>query len=228
MDLVLAGVQWTQCLVYLDDVIIIGRNFEEHLYNLSTVSQKLREAGLRLKPSKCSFCQESVSYLGHVVSRGGVSTDPEKTAKVTKWPTPISVQEVQQFLGLASYYRRFVRNFAEIAKPLHRLTERGRELIWTLECETAFSTLKNRLSSAPVLSLPDFSKPLLLDTDTSQEGIGAVLSQISNENEQVIAYANRSLSKAERKYSVTRKELLAVVTFTNHFRPYLLGRNFAL
>ena len=228
MDLVLAGVQWTQCLVYLDDVIIIGRDFEEHLYNLSTVLQKLREAGLRLKPSKCSFCRASVSYLGHVVSRGGVSTDPEKTAKVTKWPTPTSVQEVQQFLGLASYYRRFVRNFAEIAKPLHRLTERGRKFFWTLECETAFATLKNRLSSAPILSFPDFSKPFLLDTDASQEGIGAVLSQISDGNEQVIAYASRTLSKAERKYSVTRKELLAVVTFTNHFRPYLLGRNFAL
>ena len=228
MDLVLAGVQWTQCLVYLDDVIIIGRDFEEHLQNLSTVLQKLREAGLRLKPSKCSFCQESVSYLGHIVSREGVSTDPEKTAKVTRWPTPTSVQEVQQFLGLASYYRRFVRNFAEIAKPLHRLTERGREFVWTLECETAFATLKNRLSSAPILSFPDFSKPFLLDTDASQEGIGAVLSQISDGNEHVIAYASRTLSKAERKYSVTRKELLAVVTFTNHFRPYLLGQNFAL
>ena len=163
----MAGVQWTQCLVYLDDVIIIGRDFEEHLQNLSTVLQKLREAGLRLKPSKCSFCQESVLYLGHIVSREGVSTDPEKTAKVTRWPTPTSVQEVQQFLGFASYYRRFVRNFAEIAKPLHRLTERGREFVWTLECETAFATLKNRLSSAPILSFPDFSKPFLLDTDAS-------------------------------------------------------------
>ena len=92
MDLVLAGVQWTQCLVYLDDVIIVGRDFEEHLQNLSTVLQKLREAGLQLKPSKCSFCQESVSYLGHIVSREGVSTDPEKTAKVTRWPTPTSFQ----------------------------------------------------------------------------------------------------------------------------------------
>ena len=228
MDFVLAGVQWMQRLVHLDDVIIIGRDFEEHLYNLSTVLQKLREAGLRLKPSKCSFCRASVSYLGHVVSRGGVSTDPEKTVKVTEWPTPTSVQEAQQFLGLASYYRRFVHNFAEIAKPLHRLTEHGREFFWTLECETAFATLKNRLSSAPILSFSDFSKPFLLDTDASQEGIGAVLSQISDGNEQVIAYASRTLSKAEQKYSVTRKELLAVVMFTNHFRPYLLGRNFAL
>jgi len=228
MDLVLAGVQWTQCLVYLDDVIIIGRDFAEHLHNLSIVLQKLKEAGLRLKPSKCSFCQESVSYLGHIVSREGVSTDPDKTERVTSWPTPTSVQAVQQFLGLASYYRRFVQNFAEIAKPLHRLTERGREFTWTLECETSFATLKNRLASAPILSFPDFSKAFILDTDASQEGIGAVLSQISEGNEQVIAYASRTLSKAERKYSVTRKELLAVVVFTNHFRPYLLGRNFAL
>ena len=129
------GVQWTQCLVYLDDVIIIGQDFEEHL---SSVLQKLREAGLRLKPSKCSFCRESVSYLGHIVSREGVTTDP---AKVTSWPTPKSVQEVQQFLGLSSYCRRFVRNFVEIAHPLHRLTEHGRKFAWTLERETDFATL---------------------------------------------------------------------------------------
>ena len=228
MDLILAGVQWSRCLVYLDDIIIIGRDFSEHLQNLAVVLQKLREAGLRLKPSKCALCREAVSYLGHVVSREGVATDPAKASRVSSWPTPTSVQEVQQFLGLASYYRRFVCNFATIARPLQRLTEQGREFAWSLECDTAFATLKNRLTSAPILVYPDYSKPFLLDTDASQEGIGAVLSQEYDGQERVVAYASRTLSKAERKYSVTRKELLAVVTFIQHFRPYLLGRTFLL
>ena len=228
MDLILAGVQWSRCLVYLDDIIIIGRDFSEHLQNLGAVLQKLREAGLRLKPSKCALCRESVSYLGHVVSRDGVATDPDKTSRVSSWPIPKSVQEIQQFLGLASYYRRFVRDFATIARPLQRLTEQGRAFSWSLECDTAFATLKSRLTSAPILVYPDYSKPFLLDTDASQEGIGAVLSQEYDGQERVVAYASRTLSKAERKYSVTRKELLAVVTFVHHFRPYLLGRTFLL
>jgi len=151
-----------------------------------------------LKPSKCSFCRESVSYLGHIVSREGITTDPEKTAKVTSWPAPKSVQEVQQFLGLSSYYRRFVWNFSEIAKPLHRLTERGRKFTWIVECKTAFATLKNRLASAPILSFPDFTKPFLLDTDASQEGICAVLSQIIEGGERVVSYTSRRLSKVQR------------------------------
>lgn len=104
MDLVLAGVQWSKYLVYLDDIIIVGRNFEEHLQNLSTVLQELNEVNLRVKLSKCALCQEQVTYLGHVVSKDGIATDLEKTIKVANWPTPTSVQEVQQFLGLASYY----------------------------------------------------------------------------------------------------------------------------
>lgn len=228
MDLLLAGLQWSQCLVYLDDIIVPGRSFHEHLANLAAVLQRIKGAGLRLKPSKCVLCQETVSYLGHILSRSGVATDPEKTAKVASWPTPNSVQEVQQFLGLASYYRRFVKKFAEIAKPLYRLTERGRQFSWTNECETAFAMLKSRLTSTPILAFPDFTKPFILDTDASQEGIGAVLSQECDGKEAVIAYASRTLSKPERRYCVTRKELLAVVTFIHHFRPYLLGRPFML
>jgi len=225
MDLILAGVQWSHFLVYLDDIIIIGRDFSEYLQNLRAVLQKLREAGLRLKLSKCVLCRESVSYLGHVVSRDGVATDPDKTSRVSSWPIPKSVQEVQQFLGLASYYRRFVHDFATIARPLQRLTEQGRAFSWSLQCDTAFATL---LTSAPILVYPDYSKPFMLDTDASQEGIGAVLSQEYDGQERVVAYASQTLSKAERKYSVTRKELLAVVTFVHHFCPYLLGRTFLL
>ena len=157
MDSVLAGVQWQQCLVYLDDIIVVGRDFEEHLRNLGIVLQKLKQANLRVKPEKCAMCREEVAYLGHVVSKQGVATDPEKTQKVSSWPTPTSVQDIQQFLGLASYYRRFIKDFSTIAKPLHRLTEKGRLFNWTIECANAFAELKQRLTTAPVLAFPDYT-----------------------------------------------------------------------
>ena len=128
MDLVLAGIQWSKCLVYLDDIIIVGRNFDEHLHNLATVLHKLKAANLRTKPSKCALCQKQVTYLGHVVSKDGISADTEKTLKVANWPTPTSVQVVQQFLRLASYYRRFIKNFATIAKHYTSSVKKGSSL----------------------------------------------------------------------------------------------------
>ena len=229
MDLVLAGLQWSECLVYLDDVIILGRDFKEHLRNLRSVLQRLRDAGLRLKPSKCSFFQQEVKYLGHVISRTGISTDPDKTSRVLSWPPPTSKREVQRFLGFASYYRRFVKDFAHIAQPLHRLTQNTASFAWTSACQDAFDELHRRLCSAPVLAYPNFSKHFILDTDASDVGIGAVLSQLDDEGrERVVAYGSRTLSKAERRYCVTRRELLAVVVFTRQYRPYLTGRKFLL
>jgi hypothetical protein len=192
------------------------------------VLERLRRAGLKLKPSKCSLFQDKVVYLGHVVTRDGIHTDPEKVNAVSKWPVPSSGRDVQQFLGLVGYYRNYIQNFATIAKPLYQLTERGREFDWSKECSISFQELRSRLVAAPILAFPDFSKTFLLDTDACETGIGAVLSQEHDGLERVVAYASRTLSKAERKYCVTRKELLAVVTFMRHFRPYLLGHHFIL
>ena len=229
MDLVLSGLQWAQCLVYLDDIIILGRTFEEHIQNIRLVLQRLREAGLKIKPSKCTFFQQKVCYLGHVISREGIAPDSSKTDKVASWPTPLSTKEVQQFLGFSSYYRRFVQNYATIAKPLHRLTERPNKFVWTTECQTAFDELRSRLVSPPILAHPDFSRPFILDTDASDIGIGSVLSQLGEDGqEKVVAYGSRLLTKAERQYCTTRKELLAVVTFTKQYRPYLIGQQFTL
>ena len=188
MDCVLAGLHWQSCLVYLDDVIILGRSFSEHLHNLRDVFDRFREAGLKLKPSKCTFGQKEVAFPGHIVSDKGVATDPAKVAAITNWPTPRSRKEVQQFLGLGNYYRRFIKDFATIAKPLHRLTETGREFCGRSHVKRLFGSSKVKLASAPILAFPDFAQTFVLDTDASNEGIGAVLSQVEDGKETVIAY----------------------------------------
>ena len=229
MDLVLAGLQWSHCLVYLDDVVVLGRSFDERLLNLELVFRRLREAGLCLKPSKCSLFRRKVQYLDHISSREGVAADPSKIEKVATWPTPTSVRETQQFLVFPGYYRRFVQDFAHIARPLHRLTERPATFMWTNECQGSFDELRRVLTSAPVLAYLDFNRQFILDTDASDTGIGAVLSQVDEGGrERVIAYRSRLLTKPERRYFVTHRELLAMVTFAKQYHPYLTGQRFLL
>lgn len=228
METVLAGLQWDKCLVYLDDIIVVGKSFENMMENLQHVFQRLHQAGLKLKAKKCNLFATRVSYLGHIISKDDISTDPEKVRAVAEWPVPATVTELRSFLGLCSYYRRFIQNFAAVAKPLHRLTEKGRKFLWNKEAQEAFEVLRNKLITAPILALPDITKPFVLDTDASNEAIGAVLSQNIDGTERVIAYASRTLTKSERKYCVTRKELLAVVHFEKHCRHYLYGKRFLL
>ena len=217
------------CPAVIVSPVIMGKTFEEHLHHLQQVLDRLKSAGLKIQPSKCHFLQHEVNFLGHIVLSRGVSPDPSKTVKVKEWPTPTSTQEVQQFLGLASYYRHFIQNFAMISKPLHQATEKKNPFRWTEQCEKAFTHLKSCLTSAPILALPDWIRPFILDTDASETSIGAVLSQYHPDmTEYVIAYASRLLTKPERNYCVTHKELLAVVTFLNHFRHYLIGRPFTI
>ncbi len=154
MDLVLSGINWWRCLVYLDNIIIIGRNFDDHLSNLEAVLLRLRQAGLKLKPARCTFLQCQVRYLGYIVSGDGVATDPAWVEKVATWPLPATTKEVQQFVGFASYYKRFIKNFAETARPLHRLTERARHFNWTAECRTAFDELQRQLTHHTSPGLP--------------------------------------------------------------------------
>lgn len=228
MERVLAGLHWSTCLVYLDDIIVFSKTAEQHLKQLEEVFDRLRNAGLKLRPAKCRLLQNSVHYLGHVISADGIRTDPEKIASVANWPIPDSVKDLQSFLGLATYYRRFVKDFAQLASPLHALTQKGRQWAWTEDCNNAFFELKKKLVSSPVLALPDFSLAFVLDTDASGDGVGAVLSQGVGGKERVVAYASRALSRTEKKYCATRREMLAVVWASRHFRPYLYGRKFTL
>ena len=229
MNRVLCDVNWVECLVYIDDTVVIGRTFEQHLSNLGTVLSRLRQAGLKLQPAKCKLCQKEVRFLGHVISENGIATDPEKTAVIATWPVPESKKNIQQFLGLANYYRRFIKDFGTTAKPLQRLLEKNIAFEWIQQCQAAFDHLRKCLMTTPILAFPDHSRHFVLDTDASDTGIGAILSQVQDDvGEVVIAYASRSLSRQEQRYCVTRCELLAVVEFIHHFRHYLLGVHFTL
>ncbi|PIK59683.1 hypothetical protein BSL78_03414 [Apostichopus japonicus] len=154
MEKILSGLQWQTCLVYLDDVIIFGKNFEEHIAAIDDVFTRFKLAGLKLSPKKCFLFKQKVEFLGHVVSKDGVSTDPSKVAVVKNWPRPNCVRDVRGFVGLCSYYRKFVKNFTLIARPLHRLTEKGKRFLWNEECEEAFNALKVALTSTPILAFP--------------------------------------------------------------------------
>ncbi|GBM66543.1 Retrovirus-related Pol polyprotein from transposon 297 [Araneus ventricosus] len=228
METVLCGLSSEACLVHLDDIIIVGRTFEEHLNNLRKVFQRLQKANLKLNPKKCRFFQREVAYLGHVISAKGVKTDSEKIKAVVDWPRPDKIHDLRSFLGLCTYYRRFVKNFSTIARPLHKLTEAKSNFNWTDECEKSFNSLKQALTSSPILTYPRTDKDFILNTDASNEGIGAVLSQNTGNEERVIAYFSKSLGKPERNYCVTRKELPAIVISIEHFHHYLYGRKFLL
>jgi len=182
-------------------------------------------------PTKCQFLQREVTFPGHIISPNGIAPDPAKTCKVEQWTIPSSTVEVQQFLGLANYYRRFVKNFASHARPPHQLTEKRKRSTfkWTTECQAAFDYLKKCLTSAPTLSMLNWSQPFTIDTNASDIGISVVLSQVDSEGvEHVVAYVSRVLTKSERNYCITCKELLAVVTFLQHFRQYLIARSFTV
>lgn len=226
MERVFRGLTYVTLLIYLDDIIVYSKTFEAHLENLREVFQRLKEANLKLNPKKCNlFCQK-VAFLGHQVSEEGISMDPEKVRTIREWPQPRTVKEVRQFIGLASYYRKFIQSFATICKPLHQLTEKDQLFVWSPECQSAFENLKMLLTTAPVLSyINPEENGFILDTDASNVGIGAVLHQLQDGEEKVIGYFSKCLSKAERKYCTTRKELLAVVKAVEHFHHYIYGQD---
>ena len=171
------------------------------------VLQKLRENQLYAKLSKCAFWLKEVSFLGHIISAGGISVDPSKVKDVLAWNTPQNVSDIRSFLGLAGYYRRFIEGFSKIAKPMTELLEKNKEFKWTPEREASFQELKKRLTTAPVLTMPDVGKPFSIYRDASGQGIGCVLIQEGH----VVAYASRQLRKHEEHYPTHDLELLAVV-----------------
>ena len=235
-------------LVYLDDIIVYSRSIQEHLQRLEIVFCKLQQHGLKLEASKCAFFKKEVKFLGHVVSSKGVQTDPAKVESVKQWPKPQTLSQLRQFLGLASYFRRFMEGFAQEAGPLHQLVgdlskqnkhldkRRSRPVsigvLWDERHDKAFESLKDKLVTAPLLGYADFGLPFILEVDASNTGLGAILSQEQEGKTRVIAFASRSLRRGERNmenYSSKKLELLALKwAVTEKFRDYLLPSKFVV
>lgn len=214
---------------YIDDIIIASADFKTHLILLKRVLEKLKFAKLSINFEKSKFFRNSIKYLGYVVDEFGLRTDPEKVSAILNFPTPTSAKEVKMFLGTCSWYRRFIRDFSTIAAPLNKLTCTGKNapsFSWSEDAEQAFLALKNALVTAPVLAVPDFDKPFTVHCDASSFGLGGMLSQNIDGHDHPIAFVSRSLNKAERNYSATEREALAVLFAVEKFEPYLGSRPF--
>ena len=215
---------------YLDDIVVHSPDWETHLRRLEAVLGALREAGLTANPTKCRLGLEEAEYLGHTVGRGRVRPQETKVQSIQTWPRPTTKRQVRTFLGLVGYYRQFVPQFASIAAPLHELTAKNQpnQVRWTAEMEAAFQQLKTTLCTGPVLATPDFTKQFVLQTDASEVGIGAVLSQVRDNIEHPLMYISRKLLKHERNYATIEKEGLAIRWALGKLQYYLLGREFTL
>lgn len=211
-------------VVFFDDILVYSRSLPEHQQHLQVVLQLLRRDQWQVKLTKCSFNQQRIAYLGHVIDQNGVSSYPDKIAKVANWPTPQNSKEVRSFLGLAGYYRKFVHHFGIIARPLFNLLKKHSIFTWNEETKTAFQLLKHKLVEAPVLQLPDFTKTFIVDTDACDTGVGAVLQQ----DEHPVAYMSKPLGPRNRGLSTYEKKCLAVLMAIEQWRPYLQHREFII
>ena len=223
MTRVLQGLMWETCLVYLDDIIVFSSNFNEHITRLREVFQRFRNANLSLKPKKCSFLKSETKFLGHIINSEGIKPLPEKIEKIKNYPRPKNVKDVQSFLGLVGYYRKFIKNFAKIAGPLHELTSKGHVFTWSKNQEDAFATLRDALIKPPILAYPDYEKPYYLETDASNEAAGYILSQKFDNKLKPIAYSGKRLNCHQKNYDTTEKEALAIVLGFQQFDSFLRG-----
>jgi hypothetical protein len=227
ITMAMSGLTYEKCFVYLDDIVVFGRNLGDHNKNLISIFERLRKVNLKLNPTKCDFLKKEVLYLGHIVSAEGILPDPNKISAITGYPRPTNEKETRSFVALTNYYRKFIPNFADKAYYLNQLSRKDVKFNWDSNCQKAFDTLKEAISNPPILQYPDFnqSNTFILHTDASGYALGAVL---SNGDGRPVAYASRGLNKAELNYATIEKELLAIVWSTKHFKPYLYGRHFVI
>ncbi|UYV68139.1 hypothetical protein LAZ67_5003162, partial [Cordylochernes scorpioides] len=228
MDNVLGNLRWQICLCYLDDVIIYSSDFPTHLKRLEAVLKCFSESNLKLNDRKCRFAFEELEILGHITNQQGIKPAEYNIKAVRDFPQPKKVKEVQSFLGMCSYYRKFIKDFSLIADPLTGLIRKNAQFTWTEKQEEAFQNLKKALINPPILGHFDPNAATYKHTDASNIGLGATLVQIICGEEKVISYLSRTLSKAEQNYSTTEKECLAVVWAISKLRPYLYGRHFKI
>uniref|UniRef100_A0AB38Z1M6 Polyprotein n=1 Tax=Chuta errantivirus TaxID=3078401 RepID=A0AB38Z1M6_9VIRU len=234
MDDVLRDHIGTICHVYIDDIIVLGETFEQHLLNLETILNTLKNANFCIQPDKSEFCKKEVEFLGFIVTQNGLKPNPKKVEAIKNYPKPSNIKELRAFLGLSGYYRRFIKGYAALAKPLtnmlrgkegHLSRNESKKINITLDDHAllAFNTLKEVLCSEDVLIFPDFNKPFILNTDASNQALGAVLSQRTCQGERPISFISKSLSKTEENYATNEKEMLAIVWALNVFRNFIYG-----
>ena len=230
MNDILRPIKKEFALVYLDDIIIFSKTIESHIKHIQIVFDLLRREGLKIKPNKCTFLQKEVEYLGHIVTEDGIKPDPKKQEAIRNYPVPKNVDHLRSFLGLAGYYRKFVKNYADKAHSLTKLTSKDVEWQWGPEQQNAFQLLKDCLSSPPILCYPDFTRDFIIHTDASGYGVGSVLAQMQGEKgkekEVVISYTSQHLNKTQTNWSTIEKEAYAIVHSVKVFYSYLYGRKF--
>lgn len=227
MNHILGKLTYTECLVYLDDILVFSHDVDTHIEWLRHVFEKMRASNLKLKPTKCHFLKTEIEYLGHIVKEGGYTTQPEKTKIIENYPVPRNVKAIRAFIGLSGFYRKFVPNFAQISQPLTHLTKKNVKFVWGKEQEEAFHTLKRALISPPILRYPDFKKEFIVNT-ASATAVAAILMQEHDGVEHPICYSSRTLNDAERRYSATERECLAVVFAIKSYKVYLTGTHFTI
>ena len=229
MDRVYKGIAYKYVVVYLDDTNIFSRTFDDHIIHLREVFTRIRKAGLKLNIEKCNFWMNTLPFLGHIITEKGISPDPDKIIAVQNIQPPTTVTLLRSFLGLAGYYRRFIKNFSAIAQPLNQLLHKDTTYEWNNKCQQAFEELKQRLVTAPILIYPNYQAEFILATDASYHGYGATLSQIADDKkEHPVAYASKSLKREEINYAATELECAAVVWAIEHFHKYLGTSHFTL
>lgn len=230
MNNILAEFIGTICFVYLDDIIIIGKNLKDHMENLSKVLERLEKYNLKIQLDKCEFMKRETEFLGHVITQDGIKPDPGKIEKILDWKLPETKKEIKQFLGLSGYYRRFIKDYSKITKPMTKYLHKSEKSIDLKDAsyKSAFEELKKIIASDQVLAYPDFDKPFILTTDASNFALGAVLSQMQEKVEKPIAFASRTLTKCETRYSTIEKEALAIMWAVQKFRPYIYGNECTL
>ena len=219
---------WETCLFYLDDIIVFSSTWEEHIIPLRQVFERLRPAKLKLGAEKCTFAAKEVSYLGHRITEEGLLPESALLAAIREIPPPKTATEVHSFLGLAGYYRRYVKNFAVIAGPLHALTRKDVVFHWSADCQTAFDHLKTPLTTIPITAFLDFSQAFRLYTDASTAGLGAILAHVRDGKECIICCTSWSLNQAKKAYPTTKLECLAIVWVVAKFQPYLMAMPFEI
>lgn len=216
-----------EVFIYLDDLLIVSDTFERHMAVLSVIAEELEKANLTINVEKSKFCLNEVKYLGHVIGNGIISTDPEKIVSISEFPTHKSMKQVRRFLGMTGWYHKFIQNYAALASPLTDTLKNKRSFNWSNEAQKAFEELKLKMSTAPVLHSPDFSRPFSIHCDASNTGVGAVLMQENeNQDEIPISFMSRKLNKCQRNYTTTEKECLAAVLAVKKFRAYIEGQPF--